>query len=225
MGNKRKFIYKKPFDTNESIGLKSMPQRHNVHTHIFNDRHAHGQEIYFDKEVAFLKIFFDANLRNFPSRIIANYKDLVEVFGKPLKSRIKDIKSGAVFLGNLEDCWATDVSWFIVLKDEKCKGRNIYTPVIIRNNGGNGKNHSKLYPWMHNKFSNNGANPTSWRVETLEENFGNAYCSNKSQIQDLSEIESFQIYVGRDYSYDQSQGVRSIEENRKYISNLIKEFK
>ena len=92
MGNKRKFIYKKPFDTNESIGLKSMPQRHNVHTHIFNDRHAHGQEIYFDKEVAFLKIFFDANLRNFPSRIITNYKDLVEVFGKTLKSRIKDIK-------------------------------------------------------------------------------------------------------------------------------------
>ena len=138
---------------------------------------------------------------------------------------MKEAEDNYNFL-SIDDGWVSDVIWYILLHDQKHKGKTIYTPVTIRNYCNN-KNHHKMYSILKNKYENNNFNETfgdDFRLRKLEKIKANPIAMN-SKTQSINDITEWRVEIGGTYEHERVNGERCVEDSRIHVDNLIKEFK
>jgi len=214
MSAKAKFVYKKPFDTHETYGIKKPIKFNQVYGNEYSLIDPKFIQAYRDYD-------FYENRDGKDNELYASYKDLVNTFGKPVKITTQEIKRKVHTLFHIDNkVWTMDVVWYVILNDQRIRGKKVDVPVIIYNTM-NGKNYCRNYEEqkkIQSTYSDGGSSIS------LVEDFERRYPLTQHTTKNTSEIKHWNISVGTKWNEDYSI-LRSKFENKKYLENLIMEYK
>ena len=213
MSAKAKFVYKKPFDTHETYGIKKPIEFYDV----YGEKKEGSESSFYE---CFKDYSFKCYYHQSDSQYVlhTSYQDLVNTFGKPIKIK-KDYrvyKNLFQFDGRV---WSMDCIWYLVLTDQRIKGKKVNVPVMIYNEM-DGKNYFKNYE----KEKKNSCFWNDILDTQLLKNFERNYPKPQSTGNNLSEIKNWFINIGTKWNQDVDI-YRSEYQNKEYIENLIMEYK
>tara|TARA_R100000541_G_scaffold58398_1_gene69586 strand:- start:932 stop:1567 length:636 start_codon:yes stop_codon:yes gene_type:complete len=211
MSAKAKFVYKKPFDTHETYGIKK-PIKFNQ---VYGNKYGLIDPNFIQ---AFRDYDFYESRDGKDNEIYASYKDLINTFGKPVKIT-KEIEKGTALFHIDNKAWTMDVVWYVLLNDQRIKGKKVDVPVIIYNTM-NGKNYCRNYEEQKKIQTTYGDEIDN----TLVADFERRYPLSQHTTKNTSEIKHWNISVGTKWNEDYSI-LRSKFKNKIYLENLIMEYK